>query len=115
MSVHLKNRNVFITGASSGIGKACALAFAREGSNLLLAARRKDRIDTLARNLEKTYGVMTHSIQLDVRNHDEVAAAMNIAVGTASAALSAARKSLAVSLHDAAPNDAAPNEEHHDG
>ena len=76
MSEQLKNKNVFITGASSGIGKACALAFAREGSNLLLAARRKERIDTLARDLEKTYGIMTHGIQLDVRNHDEVAAAI---------------------------------------
>jgi 3-hydroxy acid dehydrogenase/malonic semialdehyde reductase len=72
MSERLKNRNVFITGASSGIGEACAVAFAREGANLLLAARRKDRIDALARNLEVTYGTMTHSIRLDVRNHDEV-------------------------------------------
>jgi NAD(P)-dependent dehydrogenase (short-subunit alcohol dehydrogenase family) len=31
MSEHLKDKNVFITGASSGIGKACATAFAREG------------------------------------------------------------------------------------
>jgi serine 3-dehydrogenase len=77
MSEHLKNKNVFITGASSGIGKACALAFAREGSNLLLAARRKERIDALARNLEDTHGIMTHSIQLDVRNHDEVAGAIS--------------------------------------
>ena len=76
MSVHLKNKNVFITGASSGIGKACATAFAREGSNLLLAARRKERIDTLARDLEKTYGIMTHTIQLDVRNNDEVSGAI---------------------------------------
>jgi NADP-dependent 3-hydroxy acid dehydrogenase YdfG len=77
MSVHLKNKNVFITGASSGIGKACATAFAREGSNVLLAARRKERIDTLARELENTYGIMAHSIQLDVRNNDEVTGAVS--------------------------------------
>jgi 3-hydroxy acid dehydrogenase/malonic semialdehyde reductase len=77
MSEHLKNKNVFITGASSGIGKACATAFAREGSNLLLAARRKERIDALARDLENTYGIMTHGIQLDVRNNDEVAGAIS--------------------------------------
>ena len=76
MGEHLKNRNVFITGASSGIGKACAVAFAREGSNLLLAARRKERIDALARDLEETYGIMTHGMQLDVRNQDEVARAI---------------------------------------
>ena len=76
MTEHLKNKNVFITGASSGIGEACARAFAREGSNLLLAARRKERIDTLARELEDTYGIMAHSIQLDVRNNDEVTGAV---------------------------------------
>jgi 3-hydroxy acid dehydrogenase/malonic semialdehyde reductase len=76
MSESLKNKNVFITGASSGIGKACATAFAREGSNLLLGARRKERIDELARELERTYGIMTHSIQLDVRNNDEVTGAV---------------------------------------
>jgi len=51
MSVSLKNLNVLITGASSGIGEACADAFAREGAHLLLAARRKDRIEKLAGSL----------------------------------------------------------------
>jgi serine 3-dehydrogenase len=77
MAESLKNRNVFITGASSGIGEACAVAFAREGANLLLAARRKERIDRLARNLEDTYRVMTHTVQLDVRSNDQVEKAMS--------------------------------------
>jgi NADP-dependent 3-hydroxy acid dehydrogenase YdfG len=77
MSEHLKGKNVFITGASSGIGKACATAFAREGSNLLLAARRKERIDTLARELESAYGIKTYCIQLDVRDNDAVAGAVS--------------------------------------
>ena len=72
MSEHLKNRNVFITGASSGIGEACAVAFAREGANLLLAARRKERIDALARKLEDKYRVATHGLELDVRDRDAV-------------------------------------------
>jgi 3-hydroxy acid dehydrogenase/malonic semialdehyde reductase len=72
MSENLKGKNVFITGASSGIGEACAVAFAREGANLLLAARRKERIDKLARTLEDTYGVMTHGVALDVRHQAEV-------------------------------------------
>lgn len=72
MSEKLKGKNVFITGASSGIGEACAVAFAREGANLLLAARRKERIDRLARTLEDKYGVMTHGITLDVRHQAEV-------------------------------------------
>jgi serine 3-dehydrogenase len=72
MSVSLKNLNVLITGASSGIGEACAAAFAREGANVLLAARRKERIDRLARSLEETHRVMTHSFVLDVRNQQDV-------------------------------------------
>ena len=72
MSITLKNLNVLITGASSGIGEACARAFAREGANLLLAARRKDRIEKLARSLEGEHRVMTHGFVLDVRNQQEV-------------------------------------------
>jgi len=72
MGISLKNLNVLVTGASSGIGEACAAAFAREGSNLLLAARRKDRIEKLARSLEDAHRVMTHGFVLDVRNQQEV-------------------------------------------
>src|SRR5256885_12364621 len=43
----LEGRRAIITGASSGIGEATALAFAREGAAVALGARRKDRIDGL--------------------------------------------------------------------
>ncbi len=68
----LKNKTVCITGASSGIGTACAEEFAKLGCNLLLIARRKDRVDALAESLQKTHPIETHSVQLDVRNHIEV-------------------------------------------
>ncbi len=68
----LQNSIVFITGASSGIGVSCAKAFAALGANLLLCARRVDRVDALAEKLRKEYSIKTHSFQLDVRNFEEV-------------------------------------------
>jgi len=68
----LKGKITFITGASSGIGKACAEVFAREKSNLILTARRIDKLKVLANNLEKSYGIKVKCLKLDVRNYDEV-------------------------------------------
>lgn len=68
----IKNRTVFITGASSGIGKACAEQFAKLGSNLIITARRLDRLNTTAMELSAKYGVQCLPIQLDVRNHEQV-------------------------------------------
>jgi len=48
MSIELKNKVVLITGASSGFGEAAARLFAREGCRVILAARRLDRLQTLA-------------------------------------------------------------------
>ena len=68
----LKGKITFITGASSGIGKACAEVFAREKSNLILTARRIERIAILAKKLEKEHGIKTKSIKFDVRNYEQV-------------------------------------------
>jgi len=65
-------KTVFITGASSGIGYACAEVFAREKYNLLLASRRIDRLHVMATDLQNKYGVQIHAIGLDVRDHDLV-------------------------------------------
>ena len=73
----LKNKITIITGASSGIGKACAEIFAREKSNLILAARRIERVKALAKKLEKQYGIKTKCIQIDVRNYEQVEKATN--------------------------------------
>jgi NADP-dependent 3-hydroxy acid dehydrogenase YdfG len=68
----LKKKNVFVTGASSGIGKACAEMFASLGANVLMCARRIDRIEKLAIELHKKYKVKVFAFELDVRNFDDV-------------------------------------------
>ena len=73
----LKNRIVFITGASSGIGMACAELFAKEKANLILSARRLDRIKNLAKRLEKENKIKIKCVELDVRNYDEVKKAID--------------------------------------
>jgi len=73
MDMHsLKDKVVFVTGASSGIGRSCALAFAREGAKILMCARRADRLRTLTAELKKELGVPVHAFGLDVRNQPAV-------------------------------------------
>ena len=70
--VSLKNKVVFITGASSGIGKACAEAFASKGANLILCARRIERLTELKKFLTRRYKVKIFVAQLDVRKLRDV-------------------------------------------
>ena len=64
---------VLITGASAGIGAACARAFAAEGARLVLVARRTDRLEELAAELRDAHGTETHLLALDVRDAAAVA------------------------------------------
>ncbi|MDR3610995.1 MAG: SDR family NAD(P)-dependent oxidoreductase [Ignavibacteriaceae bacterium] len=68
----LQNKIVFITGASSGIGKASAYAFAAEGADLILAARRIEKLNEIENELKKKFKVDVLTIQLDVRNKKDV-------------------------------------------
>ena len=68
----LKHRIVFITGASSGIGRSCAIGFASRGARLILAARRVERVQTLATELAEQYGIKTLAIALDVTDRSAV-------------------------------------------
>ncbi|UCH66024.1 MAG: SDR family NAD(P)-dependent oxidoreductase [Ignavibacterium sp.] len=74
----LKHRTVFVTGASSGIGKACATLFAEAGANILLAARRIEKVNKLSEELRKQYKIKTKEIKLDVRNYDEVTKTLSL-------------------------------------
>lgn len=73
----VKNKVVFITGASSGIGAACARQFAAAGAKLLLCARRLQLLNQLALQLEQEYGTESHVFDLDVRQQAAVNAAFN--------------------------------------
>ncbi len=64
------NRLAIITGASSGIGLACAEKFAEGGWNLLLTARRSDRLKLIAIKLEKAFKITVHIQEMDVRERE---------------------------------------------
>jgi NADP-dependent 3-hydroxy acid dehydrogenase YdfG len=66
------NRIVFITGATSGIGKACAEKFAANGDNLIINGRRKERLQELKKELEEKYKTEVLCAPFDVQKKEEV-------------------------------------------
>lgn len=64
--------SVFITGASGGIGEACARAFAAARFDLVLAARREDKLQALANELAAKHRIQVDTFGLDVRSHKAV-------------------------------------------
>ena len=58
MDLELKGKSVLITGASKGIGKACAIAFAKEEvATIHAVARSKDELEDLSKNIQESYDV----------------------------------------------------------
>lgn len=70
-------KTVFISGATAGIGKACAERFAKENYNLIITGRRQERLNELKADLEKTYGIEVHSLCFDVQEKEAVFAAVS--------------------------------------
>jgi NADP-dependent 3-hydroxy acid dehydrogenase YdfG len=64
----IRNKLVLITGASSGFGRACARLFAADGANLVLWARRLDRLERLQEQLRESNGVEVRIDAVDVRD-----------------------------------------------
>ncbi len=67
-------KTALITGATSGIGKATALAFAAEGFDLIICGRRKDALEELAEELGTQVNI--HTLRFDVRDKHEVSKAI---------------------------------------
>ena len=75
---NLKGRVAVISGASSGLGKQMAEGFAKQGADLVLLARRIERLEVLKDELEK-YGVKVLPIKCDVTNTEDIDSAARLA------------------------------------
>lgn len=72
----MSSKTIFITGATSGIGAACADKFASLGHQLILCGRRTDRLHQLRDRLEKNHKIAVYAFTLDVSNRQAVEKAM---------------------------------------
>ena len=66
------NRIVFVTGATSGIGKASAEQFAANGDKVIINGRRKERLEDLQKSLQEKYGTEILCAPFDVQNKEDV-------------------------------------------
>src|SRR6476661_10488647 len=74
----IKDKVVVITGASSGIGEATAVMLAERGAKVVLGARGLDRLQSLARRIEKAGGEVAYA-QTDVRKREDLTSLVNLA------------------------------------
>lgn len=72
------NRLVLITGATSGIGLACARTFAKNKSDLIITGRREDRLKKLQSELIDKYGVKVKYLSFDIRQKESVFNAIDL-------------------------------------
>jgi 3-hydroxy acid dehydrogenase/malonic semialdehyde reductase len=70
-------KTIFITGATSGFGKAAAQIFAENGNHLIITGRRKERLEALSKEIMLKHSVVVTTLCFDVRNNEEVVTAIN--------------------------------------
>jgi 3-hydroxy acid dehydrogenase/malonic semialdehyde reductase len=70
-------RTVLITGATSGIGRSCAYKFAKAGEKIIITGRRKERLESVARDLEQQYKANVLALPFDITHHEQVNDAVN--------------------------------------
>ena len=68
----IQKQIVVITGASSGIGASCAKMFAKEGASLVLAARRRNKLEAVATELKQAYQSKIYLLEIDVSDRHTV-------------------------------------------
>ena len=70
------NRTIFITGATSGFGEACARKFAAGGDHLVITGRRRPRLEALKQELEERHNIQVLPLEFDVQDRSAVFAAV---------------------------------------
>lgn len=70
------HKTILISGATAGIGKACAMEFAKKGHQLVLTGRRAERLTALKDQLEKEFSIKVFTLNFDIRHQEEVAEAI---------------------------------------
>lgn len=76
----LEDSVAFVTGATSGIGRAAAIALAEAGAHVALASRREDRLETVADEIQSEHDRQTVVVPTDVRDPEQVQDAVDTAV-----------------------------------
>ncbi len=70
-------KNILITGATSGFGEATAERFAKEGHNVIITGRRKERLEAITQRLQSTYRIKVLPLAFDVQQRKDVFAAID--------------------------------------
>ena len=76
------NRQIFITGATSGFGKAVAYKFAAQKDHLILCGRRMDRLIAIKNDIEATHGVAVLLFNFDIQDKNQIDEALNTWLAT---------------------------------